>query len=97
MKSEASFAALAATSPLDASSGKQRRHRPNRGGDPQLNRALHAIALQRVRHHDHTSDHYKRHLTAGKTTREAPRCLKHAPARHLYPRPRQIPTLPLTT
>jgi transposase len=37
MKSEASFAALAGTSPVDASSGKQRRHRLNRGGDRQLN------------------------------------------------------------
>jgi transposase len=37
MTSEASFAALAGTSPVDASSGKQRRHRLNRGGDRQLN------------------------------------------------------------
>ena len=51
MKSEASFAALAGTSPVDASSGKQRRHRLNRGGDRQLNWALHVIALQRIRHH----------------------------------------------
>jgi transposase len=31
MTSEASFAALAGTSPVDASSGKQRHHRLNRG------------------------------------------------------------------
>jgi len=37
MRSEASFAALAGTSPVDASSGKQQRHRLNRGGDRQLN------------------------------------------------------------
>lgn len=37
MATEASFAALAGTSPLDASSGKQQRHRLNRGGDRQLN------------------------------------------------------------
>ena len=40
MKSEASFAALAGTSPVDASSGKHQRHRLNRGGDRQLNWAL---------------------------------------------------------
>ena len=50
MRSEASFAALAGTSPVDASSGKQRRHRLNRGGDRQLNWALHVVALQRIRH-----------------------------------------------
>jgi transposase len=47
MRSEASFAALAGASLVDASSGKQRRHRLNRGGDRQLNWALHVIALQR--------------------------------------------------
>jgi hypothetical protein len=39
--------ALAGTSPIDASSGRQQRHRLNRGGDRQLNCALHVIALQR--------------------------------------------------
>jgi transposase len=96
MKSEASFAALAGTSPVDASSGKQRRHRLNRGGDRQLNWALHVIALQRVRHHDDTSDYYQRLLAAGKTTREARRCVKRALARHFYHRLREIPRLPLT-
>jgi transposase len=97
MRSEASFAALAGTSPVDASSGKQRRHRLNRGGDRQLNWALHVIALQRVRHHDDTSDYYERLLAAGKTTREARRCVKRALARHFYRRLCEITTLPLTT
>jgi transposase len=97
MRSEASFAALAGTSPVDASSGKQRRHRLNRGGDRQLNWALHVIALQRVRHHPETSAYYGRLLAAGKTTREARRCVKRALARHFYRRLREIPTLPLTT
>jgi transposase len=60
MTSEASFAALAGTSPVDASSGKQRRHRLNRGGDRQLNWALHVVALQRIRHHPETSAYYER-------------------------------------
>jgi transposase len=66
MRSEASFAALAGTSPVEASSGKQRRHRLNRGGDRQLNWALHVIALQRVRHHPETAAYYERLLAAGK-------------------------------
>jgi transposase len=94
MRSEASFAALAGTSPVDASSGKQRRHRLNRGGDRQLNWALHVIALQRTRHHAQTSAYYQRLLAAGKTTREARRCVKRALARHFYKRLNEIPTLP---
>jgi transposase len=90
MKSEASFAALAGTSPVDASSGKQRRHRLNRGGDRQLNWALHVVALQRVRHHPETTTYYERLLTAGKTTREARRCIKRA-------RPPLLPTPARTT
>jgi hypothetical protein len=43
MRSEASFAALAGTSPVDAERQAARRHRLNRG-DRQLNRALHVIA-----------------------------------------------------
>ena len=97
MRSEASFAALAGTSPVDASSGKQRRHRLNRGGDRQLNWALHVVALQRIRHHAETGAYYQRLLAAGKTTREARRCVKRALARHFYQRLRELPTLTLTT
>jgi transposase len=97
MASEASFAALAGTSPVDASSGKQRRHRLNRGGDRQLNWALHVVALARIRHHAETTAYYQRLLSAGKTTREARRCVKRALARYFYRRLREIPRLPLTT
>jgi transposase len=97
MVSEASFAALAGTSPVDASSGKQRRHRLNRGGDRQLNWALHVIALARIRHHVETAAYYQRLLATGKTTREARRCVKRALARHFYRQLRELPTLALTT
>jgi transposase len=97
LRSEASFAALAGTSPVDASSGKQRRHRLNRGGDRQLNWALHVIALQRIRHHAATRAYHQRLLATGKSTREARRCVKRALARHFYHRLREIPRLALTT
>jgi transposase len=97
MRSEASFAALAGTSPVEASSGRTRRHRLNRGGDRQLNWALHVIALQRIRHHQQTSSYYQRLLATGKTTREARRCIKRALARHFYHRLCQISPPPLTT
>jgi transposase len=97
MASEASFAALAGATPIDASSGKQQRHRLNRGGDRQLNWALHVIALQRVHHHDQTKAYYQRLLEDGKTTREAKRCIKRALARHFYHRLRELQQPALTT
>jgi hypothetical protein len=42
-------AALAGASPLPANSGRIVRHRLDRGGDPQLNRALRDIGLIRWR------------------------------------------------
>ena len=97
MTSEASFAALAGTSPLDASSGQQQRHRLNRGGDRQLNWALHVIALARIHHHAETAAYYQRLLATGKTGREARRCVKRALARYFYRRLRELPTPALTT
>ena len=94
MRSEASFAALAGTSPVDASSGKQRRHRLNRGGDRQLNWALHVVALAGIRHHAETGAYYQRLLAAGKTSKEARRCVKRALARRFYQHLREITTLP---
>jgi transposase len=97
MASEASFVALAGTNPLDASSGKQQRHRLNRGGDRQLNWALHVIALQRVHHHDQTRAYYQRLLASGKTPKEAKRCVKRALARHFYRRLNESQLAALTT
>jgi transposase len=94
MRSEAAFAALAGTSPVDASSGKQQRHRLNRGGDRQLNRTLHVIALARVRHHPPTAAYYQRLRDAGKTPREARRCVKRALARHFYRKLREAQISP---
>lgn len=97
MRRRASFAALADTSPVHASSGYQRRHRLNRGGDRQLNWALHVIALARIHHHAETAAYYQRLVAAGKTAREARRCVKRALARYFYRRLCEMPTLALTT
>jgi transposase len=84
LRSEACFARLAGVAPVPASSGQTQRHRLSRGGDRQLNRALHTIALHR-RHHDAaTRDYIARRVAEGKTTREATRLLKRYLARHLY-------------
>ena len=82
--SEAAFAMLAGTSPIPASSGQTVRHRLNRGGDRQLNRALHTIALSRRATHQPTRDYIDRRIRNGKSTREINRCLKRYLARHLY-------------
>jgi len=42
-KSEASFARLCGVAPVPASSGKAVRHRLNRGGNTDANRALHVL------------------------------------------------------
>jgi transposase len=94
MANEASFAALAGTSPVDACSGRQQRHRLNRGGDRQLNRALHVIALSRARQHAETSAYYQRLLATGKTSREARRCVKRMLARYFH---RKLCSLPALT
>jgi transposase len=83
-RSEAGFAMLAGASPIPASSGQTIRHRLNRGGDRQLNRALHTIALARRTTHRPTRDYIDRRTREGKTPREINRCLKRYVARHLY-------------
>jgi transposase len=84
LRSEPAFAALAGVSPIEASSGPLKRHRLNRGGDRQLNWALHMSALNRIRYHPETRSYYGRLLERGKTKREAIRIVKRALARRLY-------------
>jgi transposase len=83
-RNEAAFAALAGTSPIPASSGKTIRHRLSRGGDRQLNRALHTIMLTRTRSHPATLDYIARRSTENKSAREIQRCLKRYIAREMF-------------
>jgi transposase len=84
VRSEAAFARLAGTAPIPASSGQTTRHRLSRGGDRQLNRALHTVILHRRLHDPATKDYIARRIAEGKTTRDAVRLLKRYLARHLY-------------
>jgi transposase len=84
LRSEAAFARLAGVAPVPASSGRTRRHRLSRGGDRQLNRALHTIVLHRRQHDAKTKDYITRRIAEGKSRREATRLLKRYLARHLY-------------
>ncbi|MFI7483412.1 IS110 family transposase [Kocuria sp. M1R5S2] len=83
--SEAAFAMLAGEAPIPATSGQvTTRHRLNRYGDRQLNRALHTIALSRIRYDPTTRDYVARRTIEGKTPREIKRCLNRYIARDLY-------------
>jgi transposase len=84
IRSEACFARLAGVAPLPASSGQTIRHRLSRGGDRQLNRALHTVILHRRQHDTATRDYIARRVAEGKSTRDATRILKRYLARHLY-------------
>jgi transposase len=84
LEREASFAALCGVSPLDASSGKQHRHRLNRGGNRDANRALWVIALVRVRCDERTRSYVSRRTQEGSSKPEIIRCLKRYIAREVF-------------
>jgi transposase len=83
-RTDACFARHAGTAPIPASSGTTIRHRLHRGGDRQLNRALHVIALSRARTDPATRAYLARKHAEGKTKLEALRCLKRHLARHFW-------------
>ena len=94
-RSEAAFASIAGTSPLEASSGRTVRHRLNRGGDRQLNAALHRVLLTRRRHnHPDTRTYIDRRSAEGRSPREIERCLKRALARRFHRLLETMPALP---
>jgi transposase len=84
LHSNAAFAMLCGASPIQASSGKTRRHRLNRGGDRQANAALYRIVVARLRHDQQTKDYLARRLREGKSKKEAIRCLKRYVAREVF-------------
>ena len=92
--SDASFARLAGTAPIPCSSGQRQQHRLDRGGDRQLNNALHIIAITRARYDPATKTYLARKEAEGKTKKGALRCLKRHLARrfhHLLSLPAQRP------
>jgi transposase len=95
---DACFARHAGVAPIPASSGNTQRHRLHRGGDRQLNRAIHIIAFSRARTDPATQAYLQRKHAEGKSKLEAIRCLKRHVARRIWrvlyataPAPSQIP------
>jgi transposase len=82
--SDGHFARQAGAAPIPASSGRRDRVRLNRGGDRQLNCALHRIAVTRARTDPATRAYLDRKQAEGKTRAEAYRCLKRHLARRIW-------------
>ena len=83
-RSDAQLARHAGVAPLDASSGKHQRHRLDRGGNRQLNCALHRIAITQGRVHPPARAYLERKQAEGKSRREALRCLKRLLVRVVF-------------
>ena len=81
---DAKLARAAGAAPIPASSGNTRRQRLDRGGNRQINAALHRVIVTRARCHQPTRDYIERRRRDGKTTREAIRCLKRYLARRVW-------------
>jgi len=96
---DAKLARAAGIAPIPVCSGKTNRHRLDRGGNRQINAAIHRIAITRARCHPETRDYIARKTSEGKTGREAIRCLKRHLARriwHLLQPPALIPGQTIT-
>jgi transposase len=84
LRSEAAFARLCGVAPIEASSGMIKRHRLNRGGNREANRALYVLVLGRMSWDERTRGYVARRTAEGKSKREIIRCLKRFVAREIY-------------
>jgi transposase len=84
LENEAAFAHLCGAAPIPASSGKTVRHRLNRHGNRDANRALYVIAVCRMSRDERTRTYVAKRTAEGKTKKEIIRCLKRYIAREIY-------------
>jgi transposase len=82
--SDAKLARAAGIAPIPVSSGKTNRHRLDRGGNRQINAAIHRIAVTRARCHPETRAYLDRKRAQGKNTSDAIRSLKRHLARRVW-------------
>jgi transposase len=104
---DAKLARTSGTAPIPASTGQTNRHRLDRGGNRQLNCALHRLAVNKANWDPDTAAYLERKQAEGKSRKEALRCLKRHLARrvwkllHAPPTPTttsaQTPAAPTTT
>jgi transposase len=83
-RSEACFAMHAGVAPIPVSSGRTDRHRLCRGGNRQLNAAMHRIAITQLRLVGPGQTYYRRRRGQGDSTGDAVRALKRRIARAVF-------------
>ena len=93
-RTDAQLALYAGVAPLDASSGRQQRHRLNRTGNRQLNHALHIIAITQARIYAPAARLPRAPRSDGKTTKEALRAFKRHLIRRVFTTPQDPPARP---
>jgi len=84
---DAKLARAAGLAPIPVSSGRTNRHRLDRGGNRQINAAIHRVAVTRARCHPQTRAYLDRKRSEGKSTKEAIRCLKRHLGRRVWHQP----------
>ncbi len=84
LHSESAFAQMCGVAPVPASSGKVHRHRLNRGGDRDANKALYIVVLGRLRTCQRIRTYVERRTQEGLSKPEIIRCLKRYVAREVY-------------
>jgi hypothetical protein len=93
---DAKLARIAGSAPIPASSGNTDRHRLDRGGNRQLNCALHRLAVTKGRPDPDTAAYLARKQANGKSRREGLRCVRRHLARRVWrllqPPPQATPT-----
>jgi transposase len=82
--SDAKLARTSGTAPIPASTGQTNRHRLDRGGNRQLNSALHRLAVNKGKWDPDTAAYLARKQAEGKSRKEALRCLKRHLARRVW-------------
>jgi transposase len=96
-KTDAQLARAAGVAPVPVSSGRRDRHRLDRGGNRQLNLALHRLAVNKGLHCPETAAYLARKQAEGKTRMEALRCLKRHLARRVHHLMTTTPNAPTPT
>jgi transposase len=81
---DAKLARNAGSAPIPASSGNRTRHRLDRGGNRQLNCALHRLAVNKGLWDPDSAAYLARRQADGKTRKEALRCLKRHLTRRVW-------------
>lgn len=84
IRSEAAFAMLNGTAPVEASSGRVKHHRLNRRGNREINYAIHTVAVVRARRDQRSRAFLSKKLAEGKTSKDAMRCLKRHISNDVY-------------